>query len=434
MEEFKEINIVHAVVFKILKEQEFVLLKKYLVSEKAYQAFLVKLLEIIIGQEKNLSLNDFFALHGLPENASKFGNKIPDILEEIAELVFKGYTSVYTKWLVESKNEIFLNHLSFLNDLGMGIAKSERDSLKNNFSTRRKIDELEISDQEIRIGFKLLERKRLKERFEELDLKNRIPQVKAKSPRRLKYSTIFILLAISSFALAISIPSVRTFIVQQVKEIFNINEPSQKNTNNVNTLKTGLVKKTEKDTISLNEECNDSVSKVTPKPDSTTHGKDTDLKKIKPRIGNINRLHNEKDYDNYFLENINNLEYLEGVWLFQGIFSKDYYGYNATKIKFAIVKNGNRYEMAWLNRNGTQNSKSSQFYLIRLPEEKGVYSLIEYVHSKEISHTRVYINNKTHTLSFEININAERFEFPNASSGEMIHCKFTGVKQDTHDL
>ena len=228
----QESNIVGLVILDLLTEREHKALKILLETEVNYQIFLTKLLEILIGKENNISLNDFLELHNLNGKDSEFQESISSIIEDIAELSSKGFSSEYTKWFEDNQNRIYLDHLTFAKEIKKGFEIKERIAIKDRLLLIDKMKDFDVSDDELRVGLTILERRRLKQRFAEIDTAQESYYSKEKKGFfQLKFATIVLLITISGAILAFSIPGFRNFIQKEFKELFQKEVPPIKKEN-----------------------------------------------------------------------------------------------------------------------------------------------------------------------------------------------------------
>ena len=228
----QESNIVGLVILDLLTEREHKALKILLETEVNYQIFLTKLLEILIGKENNISLNDFLELHNLNGKDSEFQESISSIIEDIAELSSKGFSSEYTKWFEDNQNRIYLDHLTFAKEIKKGFEIKERIAIKDRLLLIDKMKDFDVSDDELRVGLTILERRRLKQRFAEIDTAQESYYSKEnKGFFQLKFATIVLLITISGAILAFSIPGFRNFIQKEFKELFQKEVPPIKKEN-----------------------------------------------------------------------------------------------------------------------------------------------------------------------------------------------------------
>lgn len=158
----KEIHIINSLLEQSLIKYEIEGLKERLRTLENYNAFSEKLMEIIIGKDSSTTLLDFLTHNGLSDKFLSIQNKTVDVIEELAELHFKGFNSDYTDFLLQSNNEVFLNHLHFLRETQGAFAIKERIDLKKKFEKLGKLNEFSLEEKDIKSAVTLIERKRLK--------------------------------------------------------------------------------------------------------------------------------------------------------------------------------------------------------------------------------------------------------------------------------
>jgi hypothetical protein len=214
----QESNIVEIVLIKTLSEREKKELRLLLPSEENYQKFLITLFEILIGKEKTISLESFLDLHSLEGKLAAIKEYSNEIIEDLAELAYNGHSSNYTIWLSETKNEVYLYHLRFAEDIKKVIQLKERITIRERLNKLEKMKGFELTDAQIERGVIYHERNRLRKRFAELDAKT--AKQENKGFFQLKFATIVLLITISGAILAFSIPGFRNFIKKEFKELF----------------------------------------------------------------------------------------------------------------------------------------------------------------------------------------------------------------------
>ena len=225
----QESNIVEIVLIKTLSEREKKELRLLLPSEEGYQKFLITLFEILIGKEKTISLENFLDLHSLEGKLAAIKEYSNEIIEDLAELAYNGHSSNYTIWLSETKNEVYLYHLRFAEDIKKVIQLKERITIRERLNKLEKMKGFELTDAQIERGVIYHERKRLRKRFAELDAKT--AKQENKGFFQLKFATIVLLITISGAILAFSIPGFRNFIQKEFKELFQKEVPPIKKEN-----------------------------------------------------------------------------------------------------------------------------------------------------------------------------------------------------------
>lgn len=424
--EFKEINILNLAILEVLNEREHRALKLLLVSEENYQNFLRKFLQVIIGRDNTVSLEQFLELHNLSNKLGEFQSKTIEILEEIAELVFRGYTSENTQWLLQSKNEVITRHLAFLQETKSGVLKIERDALKKRLADIDKVNALELTDQEIKTGIKILERKRLKSKFNELNakLKQSHNDNQRSAPRKLKYSTIFVLLIVSGFIFAVSIPKVRNYIIKQLQEIFNkkITENNPSTGSKVNS------PSLQADSLRLQGNGRDSLDLVA-KSLQSKNSKDSALVKTAKTyklyraygVKNVNL----KAYEKHFIIHKNEIDSIEGVWELNGKFKK--YS-NPIKTRCAIREiENNKFEMVFFDDAGNKWSLRIKYFLLKT-DNPSKYDLLEYVNNELISKKSLVFKKKD-ALRFQVDMFLSEFNVVIKNSDERVPCTYIGRKK-----
>lgn len=164
----KEQHIIDALIKEVLDADELFALKNNLATDENYENFLTKLLLIIINKDTTLSLLDFLKFNNLSSKFLFFQNKTTDVIEDIAELSFKGHESENTIYLEQSNNELFQEHLQFLKETQNAIIFSERIELKKKLEKLDELNKFELTDSDIKTAITLYERQRLKKHFSEL--------------------------------------------------------------------------------------------------------------------------------------------------------------------------------------------------------------------------------------------------------------------------
>ena len=164
----KEQHIIDSLITEALDADELFALKNNLTTEENYENFLTKLLLIIINKDTTLSLLDFLKFNNLSSKFLFFQNKTTDVIEDLAELAFKGHESENTIYLEQSNNELFQEHLQFLKETQNAIIFSERIELKKKLEKLDELNKFELTDSDIKTAITLYERQRLKKHFSEL--------------------------------------------------------------------------------------------------------------------------------------------------------------------------------------------------------------------------------------------------------------------------
>lgn len=191
----KEIHIINSLLEQSLIKYEIEGLKERLRTLESYNAFSEKLMEIIIGKNSSTTLLDFLTHNGLSDKFLSIQNKTVDVIEELAELHFKGFHSDYTDFLLQSNNEVFLNHLHFLRETKGAFTIKERIDLKKKFEKLGKLNEFSLEEKDIKSAVNLIERKRLKQHLAKLQSeKNLTTKIIAFDFKvALKYAAILVL-------------------------------------------------------------------------------------------------------------------------------------------------------------------------------------------------------------------------------------------------
>ena len=164
----KEQHIAESIIKETLDVLELAALKKNLETEANYEIFLSKLLSIITNKDKTISLLDFLKFNNLSGKFLFIQNKKTDIIEELAELFYKGHESENTIYLEQSNNEVFQDHIQFLKDTKLAIELFARKELKKKLEKLDELNAFELTDSDIKTAINLFERHRLKAHFSEL--------------------------------------------------------------------------------------------------------------------------------------------------------------------------------------------------------------------------------------------------------------------------
>jgi len=159
----KEIHIINSLIELTLIKHEIEGLKERLITLVNYNDFLEGLLGIIIGKDKSITLLDFLTNNSLSDKFLFIQNKKVDVIEELAELHFKELISDNTIFLLQSNDETFLNHLAFLRETEGAFIINERVDLKKKLEKLGKLNEFNLSENDIKLAITIAERKRLKE-------------------------------------------------------------------------------------------------------------------------------------------------------------------------------------------------------------------------------------------------------------------------------
>ena len=170
----KEQHIAESIIKETLDVLELAALKKNLETEANYEIFLSKLLSIITNKDKTISLLDFLKFNNLSGKFLFIQNKKTDIIEELAELFYKGHESENTIYLEQSNNEVFQDHIQFLKDTKLAIELFARKELKKKLEKLDELNAFELTDSDIKTAINLFERHRLKAHFAELAKKKEV--------------------------------------------------------------------------------------------------------------------------------------------------------------------------------------------------------------------------------------------------------------------
>lgn len=192
----KEQHIIDSLVSEALDADVLSALKNNLASEENYENFLSKLLSIIISKDETVSLFDFLKFNDLSSKFLFFQNKTSDVIEDLAELSFKGYESETITFLVQTNNEVFYNHIQFLKETQNAIIFSERISLKKKLEKLDELNGFDLDEKEIKAAITLHERSRLKKHLSELAKKGSSGDgkiIKFDYRQVLKYAAVLIL-------------------------------------------------------------------------------------------------------------------------------------------------------------------------------------------------------------------------------------------------
>ena len=422
--ESKEINILNSILNRELDERDLNSLKKYLVNAEGYQKFLDSLVKILIGKEKQITLQDFLELHKLSHNFSSFKNITSELIEEVAELFIKGQISDVTQWLQQSNNQVFLNHVAFLKETKKGISHLERNDLRKKLSDIQKINSLELSENEIRAAIKIVERTHLKKKFNEISKQKNEP-VKQSKTFRLKYSTLLVFIIASSIVLAVSVPTIRNFIKKQIKELFT-NKPSSETS--------GIIHKHPSQAPTLT----DSLTKGNSKSDSTTNVINKPVNKTILPVTNIKstkkyKLYSGKgfngitikSYENHFKVYKNELDSIEGIWELTGKFVK----YNNRIIAQCAIREieNNAFEMVYFDEAGSLWPLRYKYRLVKT-ENGTKYELQERLNNKTVS-TKSLLFQKGKSIRFQITMILSEFNVIAENKNEKVRCNFIGKKR-----
>lgn len=439
----KESNLIGLVILDILKEREHMALKLMLETEENYQLFLLKLLNILIGKDSTIPLSNFLDLHNMSGKEINLNNHTNDIIEDIAELAFKGYSSENTIWLKENKNIVYLEHLSFLEDVRSEIEKKERITIKNRLKLLSEMRDFDLTEDEMREGIILYERTRLRKHFAQLSAQEKtVTKVKASnSPNRLKYASILLLIGVSSIILAYSIPQVRNFIKKEFKELFQKEEQAKPLPNKLNTNTEAIlppdtaiiqIDSTGADSIFIKTESQN--KKETEAVKAKANYKENVItevvvvpKKEVPLIAHIeNREASISDYQNYFARNKKQLDPIESLWKINGAISK--YPDNPVILTCAIRKlEGKNYELVYFTLDGSI-AKMHYKSLITSKGDFSNFQLTQYENDSLCNPYGIFLSEKN-ILTFKSHFILG--DFANVSSemkSEKVDCTITAKK------
>ena len=433
--ELKEIHILNNTLHGLLTMAAQNTLKQKIGSEKEYAKFLIALLDVVIGKRSSPSLKDILSLLGISHIQNDLQQESTNIIEEIADLHFKGYNSDYTKWLQEHKNETFAIHLAFLKETKSGISQTERDSLKNKLVNIDKIDAFEFEEKDIRSGIKLNERIQLKRHFNELYTEFRIVGVAA--PKKRKLILAISILFASSIVFAFVNPSIRHFILKEYHKL--IDAPKENDKSSEIKLKSAQALPVNFDTISTKINSVDSSlikstlnNKIDNEMEMHRHNK-TKHKKDSAKLSVVNtdnfndenELKTEKYYDAYFNENQKKLNSIEGFWLLN-VKDKSNTA-NGFKMKSAIVRIAkNKFELVHLNNEGNIEKLPYNMYFQLVSVLEG-YNFTIQVDNKTTFKSIATLQVKEGLLIFESEYDARHFNPKNRK--EMVKCKVNAFKK-----
>lgn len=164
----KEQHIIDSLIKETLDAEELSALKKNLETKASYEIFLSKLLSIITNKDKTISLLDFLKFNNLSGKFLFIQNKKTDIIEELAELFYKGHESEITTFLAHTNDDIFNRHIQFLKETHNAIIFSERNELKKKLEKLDELSEFNLDENEIKAAVTSHERQILRKHFSEL--------------------------------------------------------------------------------------------------------------------------------------------------------------------------------------------------------------------------------------------------------------------------
>jgi hypothetical protein len=192
----KEIEISNSIIESVLSANELTILKQYLNTDDNFKNFLTKYVEIVIGMDKSISLAEFLDFNSIASKFIPLNHKANDLIEELADLSFKGYRSIYTDFLNKTQNKIFLNHLNFLENTQQAIKINQRAELKKKFQQIEELNAFDLTENEIKSAITFLERQKIRNRLNDIAVKEKketkIISINFKSV--LKYAAIIILI------------------------------------------------------------------------------------------------------------------------------------------------------------------------------------------------------------------------------------------------
>ena len=396
----KENDIIGLVILDILTEREHRALKLMLETEENYRDFLTKLFDILIGKDRTILLSDFLDLHNISGKEINFNKQTNSIIEDIAELAFKGYSSEITLWLKENQNKVYLEHLSFLEDVRSEIEKKERITIKNRLKLLSEMKDFDLTEDEIREGIILYERNRLRKHFAQLSAQEKsITKVNtSNSPNRLKYASILLLIGVSSIILAYSIPQVRNFIKKEFKELFQKEEPPAKKENDAVIAPQALTSDTlvNVDDAVINNPTTNQIEQVP--VTEVKKEKETVVAPIKTSIVLeafvSNKDANSEVYWNYFRKR--NLDNIEGFWKWTCI-KRTHLNLvlaDTLKLKCAIREiEDKKYEIAFFQENGDR-VHPSYVSMITRKKDNNKYELTQFKDPKHPLIKNMYLSDE----------------------------------------
>lgn len=185
----KEIEISNSIIESVLSTNELANLKQNLQTDDNFQHFLTKYIEIVIGMDESMSLLEFLDFNRIASKFIPLNHKANDLIEELADLSFKGYQSIYTDFLNKTQNKIFLNHLNFLENTQQAIKINQRAELKKKFQQIEKLDTFDLSENEIKSAITILERQKIKNQLNDIAEKEN-KEKRIDSEKALKYGFI----------------------------------------------------------------------------------------------------------------------------------------------------------------------------------------------------------------------------------------------------
>jgi hypothetical protein len=434
--EEQELNITARIISEILSEKELKKLRLLLGSVENYQKFLATFLRILIEKEKSISLTDFFEIHALEGKENSFPLMQRQAVEELAELAWKGHSSENILWLQETQQKIFSEHLSFFQETRKGIEKTERSFLKERMAFLEKMKGFDLSENQIKAGIIILERKNLKAHFSVLAEKEKKYTKTEKSPSRLTFATVLLLLAASGAILAVSIPGIRNFIKKEVKELFMENKPVEIPKSHQSPA-SGTNPPAETPFSGIDSIAPTEIDQNIKAPEKfIAKTAKTEIKKEVPQIIPkedvinplvVNEAADLKNYQQYFREHKNELDPIESTWTLNGKIGN--YPENPVYLTCAIRKTeGNNYEVVYFAPDG----KKAKLHFVSLVIGTGDltrYELRQYRNDSLVSKHSMFITEKG-TLKFSSHFVLGDFaDVTPEKKSEQVECAIVGKRK-----
>ncbi len=390
-----EINIANRALVNTITESELKALKSFLKTEENYSGFLSKLLSLVINKDTAIGINVFLELNHLHINEVELKKLSTNIIEDLAELTFKEVKSELANWLNETQNAIYLSHLTFLKQTQAGIRNTERAQLLKRIKSFEKINEFELNETEIQKGVTFLERRKLKKQLKELE-SNRPANL---SKKRIKVSTVLILVFATSIVLAISIPQIRNKAIHLIQEMFNKDKENPESDSKVGELPAEHI-----DTIASRGQM-DSIPKSSDSISAVTVRKTYPLF-AKGKVVTIGT------YRNHFVKHKSALEKIEGIWDFGGRLEK--YN-NPAKLKGAIRKiEDDKFELVFFSPNGILWQTLSTKYYLNRTEDPSKFVVTEFIRQRALTSKSAVLSGgikiklKASFLIEELNLKSEK--------------------------
>ena len=379
----KEINTIQQHLSGLLNEIDYKKLTSIYSSEEQWNNFLNKLLHVLLGIDTTVSISQLFELHSLHLNDQEIENLKKQIIHEFAELSLQGYDSTIIQWLKETNNEVFVEHIHFLNDLEAGIKTIERKNLKNKLLNLSKQNNFELTDGEIQLALKITERKRIKSKLVELGKKkNELPP--NKKTLRFNYAFLILLVVVSSIVLAVSVPAIRNYIKVKFKEIFKEDKKETqhsqlKSSKQINVADTSVIVG---NSIPFGSLRNDTI------PFPTTH------KNVQTSDKDIKTIENKTESNSEIINN--DPISIQGTWIIKQSDTAEY----STLIK-RISKN--KYEICYDNENSLPDNKIiKRFIQFKDGNKTGIYT--EYIQKEKVSSGTIrFITSTSFSCKYEYN-------------------------------